>query len=570
MKMLSFTAIGCLWLAIGCEPDREVRPPTVEPSVHQPQARDRAAVPRSEEPVGESAPQQGESPPLCDMDTLEFADTDVSEWCALELPESDSFPTLVTVPTEYGPAAVPQLHSLSHCVGSGWVWQFSGNGTRVALCGRTCNQLTAGTIEVHRGCSGEPAMPAVIELPWQPDEDEPAIDNAAAGDDAPGDCGQGVVEGLVCAPGGASWGAGVTVKVTSTDCHGTQKVAMAATDADGHFSLSGVPEGLQSVWFGFGSESYSTPVYVGGGAVTDMTTLAKKQCSKLMAPGACFDNALAFEIDEIAEASMVDIIIAVDTSGSMWEEAAAVQAQLNTFATELASSGGDYRVILIADDSVCIPQPLGGPGCTDGPDFRHVVHYVNSFDSLWSITATYSQYSDFLRDGAETHFVVVSDDDSMWTAAWFDAQVFSKALFSHPYVFHSVVGLPTDGYFECPGIASYGSTYLHLSQNTGGQTHSICSSDWSDVYQGLAQAVVSQTCSFPLSEVTSLQNAETVTMWADAGDGGVELPLTGGLGGCGAGGFYAVADPPSIRLCPESCEALGGAQLQLDWTCPAP
>src|SRR5678815_3087001 len=50
-----------------------------------------------------------------------------------------------------------------------------------------------------------------------------------------------------------------------------------------------------------------------------------------------------------AKHAEVDIIIVVDTSGSMSEETAQVRANLNNFASSIGSSGLDYRVIVIAE-----------------------------------------------------------------------------------------------------------------------------------------------------------------------------------------------------------------------------
>lgn len=62
----------------------------------------------------------------------------------------------------------------------------------------------------------------------------------------------------------------------------------------------------------------------------------------------------------------VDIIFAVDNSGSMTDEIVAIQNNINTgFADIIARSGLDYRVIMVAahgnarvNQSICISSPL--------------------------------------------------------------------------------------------------------------------------------------------------------------------------------------------------------------------
>ena len=68
----------------------------------------------------------------------------------------------------------------------------------------------------------------------------------------------------------------------------------------------------------------------------------------------------------------VDIVWAIDSSPSMDDEIAIIQANLNAFTNELAQSGLDYRVILISADrdisgngmdftGVCIPPSQWRP-----------------------------------------------------------------------------------------------------------------------------------------------------------------------------------------------------------------
>jgi len=113
----------------------------------------------------------------------------------------------------------------------------------------------------------------------------------------------------------------------------------------------------------------------------------------------------------------VDIIIAIDTSGSMDEEVAELQANLNAYTTLLRDAGADPRIILLADGGVCIPPPLGAASCGAGadqnlPGYRHVTNAVQSTNALDVIIDSYAQYSDSLRAGALKSLMVISDDDS--------------------------------------------------------------------------------------------------------------------------------------------------------------
>src|SRR5262245_47248791 len=84
-----------------------------------------------------------------------------------------------------------------------------------------------------------------------------------------------------------------------------------------------------------------------------------------------------------------DLIVVVDTSGSMTEEVNELQGSINDFVSVMQASA-DVRVILIAADSsaslgVCVPAPLGSGSCPSDealPGYRHVTHPVGSRDAL--------------------------------------------------------------------------------------------------------------------------------------------------------------------------------------------
>ncbi len=128
-----------------------------------------------------------------------------------------------------------------------------------------------------------------------------------------------------------------------------------------------------------------------------------------------------------SEKQPADIIVVIDTSGSMSEEAAQVQANLNTFVQVILGSGIDTHVVLIADATVCIPAALGSGQCegldTNLPTFLHVVQTVASTDSLQLVLATYPQWAEVLRPEATKTFLVVSDDNSDLDAGGFTSQL---------------------------------------------------------------------------------------------------------------------------------------------------
>ena len=145
----------------------------------------------------------------------------------------------------------------------------------------------------------------------------------------------------------------------------------------------------------------------------------------------------------------VDVIFVVDNSCSMAEEMKGIQDNINVnFAQIIASSGIDYRVIMIGEhggyntpstyeSSICIGPPLGGKPCTNvgintapsnnPPVFYHYDHDdVESWDAWCKMIDWYKKpdrynlapngWSEWLRKEALKTFVLVSDDrmDCYW------------------------------------------------------------------------------------------------------------------------------------------------------------
>ena len=259
----------------------------------------------------------------------------------------------------------------------------------------------------------------------------------------------------------------------------------------------------------------------------------------------------------------VDIIVLLDNSGSMDDEAAAVEANINVnFASVLANSGVDYRVILISrhrsepredgkpsSTSICVQSPLSGlASCDAAPQpvfserFRQYSTKIESDDSFDVALDTYvppfdSSYEDkfdqaplgwsaWLRPGAKKVFLEVTDADEDMSATSFINELTRLAPEhfgsdpAHPgFVFHSIVGLveknpPTAAYLpteavtaeKCTGnagdVTSAGQTYQELSRLTGGLRFPLCQFDAYDVvFQRIAEDVVltrGVACDFPI------------------------------------------------------------------------
>lgn len=202
----------------------------------------------------------------------------------------------------------------------------------------------------------------------------------------------------------------------------------------------------------------------------------------------------------------VDVVWFVDTSRSMTAETAAVNANLNRFAAELARGGLDYRVIMIATRGaaalqVCVPAPLGGANCSDGPRFRHVPQAVGSTNGLSVLLSTYDRWQDVLRADTRRVIVAVTDDDSALSADAFDQQLRARPGWDG-YVFNSIVGYESRA--DCPTLTRRGSVYLTLTERTMGQRARVCDADWTATFSAFAQTLTRRVISWSLAEAPRL------------------------------------------------------------------
>lgn len=194
----------------------------------------------------------------------------------------------------------------------------------------------------------------------------------------------------------------------------------------------------------------------------------------------------------------VDIIWIIDSSGSMRGEAEIVQENMNAFAADINASGVDFRVVLISDPAyVDMPAPLG----EDTSRYFFVAQPVRSDQVLAELLDQLPVYRGFLRSGAITHVVGVTDDESEMEAADFRGSM--EAELGHTFTFHAIasetafhdcdpLGTNCDPGCEGPNgaAADIGATYYELAELTEGEQFSICTASWSALFETLRDVVV--------------------------------------------------------------------------------
>lgn len=275
----------------------------------------------------------------------------------------------------------------------------------------------------------------------------------------------------------------------------------------------------------------------------------------------------------------VDIVWFIDTSGSMNQETAWVQQNINAFAAYIAGLSLDYHVVLIADAEVCVPPPLGGPNCTDGTNYRHVKEYVGSKDGLKKTINTYPQYQDFLRPDTSKHFVAVTDDNSTQGASWFTTELakLTNPGFADGFTYHSIVAYGDIAGKGCTTGAKIGQAYLDLTDQTGGEKFKVCETDWSSIFASMAQSVASSAalpCTYPFpdpGEGKLINPAQIKVNHLDEAGAQLEALARLGKATCGHGWYFDDdLNPTSVILCPTTCEKLQEGKIQVDFGCMVP
>lgn len=280
----------------------------------------------------------------------------------------------------------------------------------------------------------------------------------------------------------------------------------------------------------------------------------------------------------------VDIIVAIDQSGSMSEEIAKVKANINKMSDFLKTTGFDYRVVMIARPGtdtfgVCIPPPLGGPTCGDNPPiYRRAAQEVQSSDALGLILSTYDSTSDLvkwagtLRPDATKIFVVITDDDARQPAPspyWqsFDNEILKRGsgtfgtAAKRKYVFFPICGASeTDPTVKCgTGMVNTGSQYIELTKLTGGKWYPLCAVDFGPLFVDMGKKIAGKvacelTVPKPPTGETIDPGKVNVSYTPSSGGASKELvqdsskPCDGG-----ANGWQFNVDKTKILLCGSAC-----------------
>ena len=201
-----------------------------------------------------------------------------------------------------------------------------------------------------------------------------------------------------------------------------------------------------------------------------------------------------------------DVLFAVDLSTSMGKINAAFQSYFIDYLMALASAGVDYRVAIVVQDS----------GEIYGDDTYIDASKLDDADSIAAtmlsgsaggyaemaftlMSNSLSNDASWLREDAELHLVGFSDEPEQSSGSYSDHVSEFQALKDNPsdVVIHGIGGDYPSG---C-GIADAYTGMYEATVDTGGAFLSICTTDWGDTMEILAEHNTGTLDVFSLSEV---------------------------------------------------------------------
>ena len=286
--------------------------------------------------------------------------------------------------------------------------------------------------------------------------------------------------------------------------------------------------------------------------------------------------------EALPEKKDADIIFAIDTSGSMGAESWFVREQMNSFSQQIALSGVDVRVIMLAErpppipcigpicpPGICIDVPLGSGACPaddNPPTYYHPLSEVSSSDSLSVLVDLYPAYGPLLRDNTNKYIVIVTDDNASPPYIADAAEFLTTFTTLEPaklagVTVHAIYCF--DGSGNC---VTKGQAYEDLVNLTGGIHGNLALQDFQPIFDAVATEVITAAglpCDYPIPEPPEGENLDpgkVNVVYTDGNGTPIDIYNVDNAAACllDTGGWYYddPNNPTSIHLCPASCDVV--------------
>lgn len=208
----------------------------------------------------------------------------------------------------------------------------------------------------------------------------------------------------------------------------------------------------------------------------------------------------------------VDLLFAVDQSGSMDDDAASLGANFSMLLDALHDATTDWRIGVVTLDDGCVNGGVLSPGTPSlesafaeavslGTDSE--IAYDEALfrlaDQALAQTGAADCNHGLARQGAWLHVIVVSDEpeQSSAIAAAYTWEFWVQRLAQRV---GSLDNLRISGVVDVDGCNEGAANYLEAIAATGGVALSICTASWGEYVAALADATTSRAAAFALSE----------------------------------------------------------------------
>jgi hypothetical protein len=194
---------------------------------------------------------------------------------------------------------------------------------------------------------------------------------------------------------------------------------------------------------------------------------------------------------DISTSTIVDIVFAIDTSGSMEGEKAFLEQNMTTFMGLLSKADIDSQVTAIGSTEFVFPVGL------PPEKFQVVNQEIGSHDVIPILTNFFKAgvFPLPFRDNANIEVVIITDDngeDPGELAADF------KGLDKKKTIVNGIIGMsmtPNPANPSCV-IAAVGVEHQKLADMTGGSKYDLCEKDWNALFVQLSKNIVDRSYSY--------------------------------------------------------------------------